>query len=177
MTIRGSSDASFTLNSLNRLFNLNLTPIELEAYASQLGSDCSFFIQNKATFAYGKGDQFKPLPNFSLKGYFILLIYPQLGISTQEAYQGVRPKQSTQNMVEIVNNDIRSWKESLKNDFEESIFPKYPLLKNIKDELYQSGALYASMSGSGSTMFGIFDFEPHNVLTKFSHFQCYCSAL
>lgn len=173
----GSSDASFTLKSLNELFNLKISIEQLEQYASTLGSDCSFFIQNKATFASGKGDQFSPLSEFSLKGYYILLIYPSIGISTQEAYQGVLPQKAQDNIESILSKDISTWKSSLKNDFEESIFPKYPLLSEIKEELYQSGALYASMSGSGSTMFGIFDVDPSTIALSFSKFQCYYTIL
>jgi 4-diphosphocytidyl-2-C-methyl-D-erythritol kinase len=173
----GSSDASFTLQSLNQLFNLDISTNELESYASLLGSDCSFFIQNKITYAYGKGDQFKALSDFSLKGYYILLVYPSIGISTQEAYQGVQPKKASNNIIDILTNNISAWKTVLKNDFEESLFPKYPLLKKIKNDLYQTGALYASMSGSGSTMFGIYDFNPITLLPRFSNFQCFSATL
>ncbi|MFN8416027.1 MAG: 4-(cytidine 5'-diphospho)-2-C-methyl-D-erythritol kinase [Cytophagaceae bacterium] len=173
----GSSDASFTLSSLNKLFDLNLNNSELEEYASKLGSDCAFFIENKATYAYGKGDQFKALTNFSLKGYYILLIYPPIAISTQEAYNGITPKKSDSNIIDVLNSPIQSWKENLNNDFEVSLFPKYPVLKKIKEDLYQSGAIYASMSGSGSTMFGIYNYDPDEVLPQFSPYQCFSSEL
>ncbi|MCP4522492.1 MAG: 4-(cytidine 5'-diphospho)-2-C-methyl-D-erythritol kinase [Cytophagales bacterium] len=155
----GSADASFTLKMLNELFALNLSNEQLENYAKQLGSDCAFFIKNEATFAYEKGDVFKPL-NLSLEGKYIVLVNPNIHISTQEAYSGVKPNSASIDLLSYLGkNDISTWKDTVHNNFEDSIFPNHSIIKNIKEELYKQGALYASMSGSGSTLFGIFEKE------------------
>ncbi len=151
----GSSDAAFTAVLLNELFKLGLKPAELEEYVRPLGSDCAFFIQNKPVFAYEKGDRFKTV-GFSLAGYFISIVYPSLHISTKEAYSGVIPQKPSLPIEVILQKSIQDWKGLLKNDFETSVFPKYPILKEIKETLYASGAVYASMTGSGSAVYGIF---------------------
>ena len=152
----GSSDAAFTLKSLNDLFALNLSTAQLENYVRPLGSDCAFFVNNQPVIAYEKGDQFKKTP-LNLKNYFISIVYPKLHISTKEAYSGILPQKSSIGIVEIINGDIQNWKVLLKNDFEKSLFPKYPVLKSIKETYYAAGALYASMTGSGSAVYGIFE--------------------
>ncbi len=154
----GSSDAAFTLIGLRDLFELPLTNDELNPYANKLGSDCAFFLTDKAQFGQGKGDQLNPI-NTSLQGKFLLLIYPNFGISTQQAYAGVRPKPSSIYLPRQISEPISTWKSMIHNDFEESIFPTFPALANLKSQLYHLGAEYASMSGSGSTVFGIFDKE------------------
>jgi len=154
----GSSDAAFTAKLIQEMFSLPLSSEELEELVKPLGSDCAFFIQNKPIFAKGKGDQFEKI-SVSLAGKHIVLIYPNLHISTKEAYEGITPKKPEVSVKEIINQDIKDWKDRLTNDFEQSIFPKYPELKKIKEELYKLGAIYASMSGSGSTIFGIFENE------------------
>ena len=154
----GSADAAFTIKSLNSLFCLNLSVAQMEDYLRPLGSDCAFFVNNKPVMAHEKGDQFSEI-NLSLKNYYIVLIYPELHISTKEAYSGVLPKRPEISIETILKKDIKEWKELLKNDFEDSLFPKYPVLKEIKETLYAEGALYASMTGSGSTVYGIFKEE------------------
>lgn len=155
----GSSDASYTLKLLNFIFELNLSMEQLNNYARSLGSDCAFFIYNIPVFAYERGDKFSPT-TLSLKGKTILLVKPNIFISTSEAYGGVTAKRDEFDLLNIVEKfPISQWKYFIKNDFEMSIFAKHKEFQRIKDKLYANGALYAQMSGSGSTMFGIFDRE------------------
>ncbi len=151
----GSADAAFMLKMLNDQFKLGLNNAQLENYAAQLGSDCPVFIQNKPVFALGRGEVFEPI-NLSLKGYSIALIKPPIFVSTQEAYNGCRPQQPEFSLKEIIQKPVEEWKEWMKNDFETTVFPQFPIIGEVKERLYQSGAVYASMSGSGSSVFGIF---------------------
>lgn len=152
----GSSDAAFALKLLNSTFDLQLSTSELENYARKLGSDCAFFVENKPQFCHEKGDQFEDIA-LSLKGKWIVLIYPNLHISTAEAYAGVQPKKADIDLREILKQPLTHWKSVVKNDFEEGLFLKYPLLATLKSQLYEIDALYASMTGSGSTIYGIFE--------------------
>ncbi len=151
----GSSDASFMLKMLNEKFSLQISNKELETYASQLGADCPFFIEDKPQYATGIGNVFSPV-SVSLKGYFLILVKPNIHVSTQEAYSLVVPKKSKYSLTEVIQKPIAEWKNFIKNDFESSIFPQYPEIEKIKTTLYENGALYASMSGSGSSVYGIF---------------------
>jgi 4-diphosphocytidyl-2-C-methyl-D-erythritol kinase len=151
----GSSDAAYTLMGLRNVFELPLSNEDLVPYAQQLGSDCAFFLFNQAQFGQGKGDELSPI-SLSLKGYFVLLAYPNFGISTQQAYAQVKPKPAPVFLPDAISLPMNSWKAQINNDFEESLFPSYPLLEQMKKEMYSLGAEYAAMSGSGSTMFGIF---------------------
>lgn len=155
----GSSDAAYTLMGLRDLFNLPLSNQELIPFAQQLGSDCAFFLTNLPQFGTGKGDELQPI-DISLKGYFGLLVYPNVGISTKEAYAGISPQKAPNHLPDVLKQDIHTWKNLIHNDFEKSIFPHYPQLKAIKEQLYQLGAIYAAMSGSGSTLYGIFSSIP-----------------
>lgn len=155
----GSSDAAFMLKALNREFSLNLTTDELEKTASHLGADCAFFIKNRPTLAEGIGNIFTPV-NISLKGLTLVLIKPDIYISTQEAYAHVCPQKPKYNLAEAILKPVSTWKDTIRNDFEDSLFPNHPELMRIKEELYRQGALYASMSGSGSSIYGIFQHEP-----------------
>jgi 4-diphosphocytidyl-2-C-methyl-D-erythritol kinase len=151
----GSSDAAFFLKAINELFDLNLAFGELHHYARKLGSDCSFFINNKPAFAQGKGDEMESIKvNFC--GKFLVLVKPNIFVSTQAAYSGVIPSRSKTSLEKIIELPISKWKQNLKNQFEETIFLKYPELAEIKKLLYQKGAEYAAMSGSGSSIFGLF---------------------
>ena len=161
----GSSDAAFTLRALNSVFNLNLSDVELRRYSSTLGSDCSFFVNDKPMLGSGRGEILSET-SVSLKGKFLVLVKPDIHVSTAEAYAGVIPKQPTHAIKEILALPIAEWRGRLKNDFEESVFKKYPQIETIKNELYEQGALYASMSGSGASVFGIFD-SPHDLKNKF----------
>ncbi|MDF1673607.1 MAG: 4-(cytidine 5'-diphospho)-2-C-methyl-D-erythritol kinase [Vicingaceae bacterium] len=151
----GSADAAFTLKVLNELFELDLTDQKLIEYAQKLGSDCAFFIKNKPIYAYHKGDDFEEI-ELDLSGYQINIEYPNIHISTAEAYRGVMVKSSNQNLKELISEPIESWKENLKNDFELSVFPNHPNIEKLKAKMYHDGAKYASMTGSGSAVFGIF---------------------
>lgn len=152
----GSADAAFTLRVLNERFSLGISVLQLENYARLLGSDCAFFIQNRPLYCLEKGDVFEEI-NLDLTGYSILLVYPNLAISTAEAYAGVRPKKPAVSLYDQLQAPINTWCNTIHNDFEDSLFPKYPILAYIKQQLYDAGAVYASMSGSGSTVYGIFN--------------------
>ncbi|RDC61529.1 4-(cytidine 5'-diphospho)-2-C-methyl-D-erythritol kinase [Adhaeribacter pallidiroseus] len=151
----GSADAAFTLKLLNDLFELKIAVPELENYARKLGSDCAFFIQNKPVFAIEKGDVFEPLA-IDLTNYKVVVIYPDLHITTAEAYQTVVPQVPAENLKKLLQQPLATWKDHVQNDFEKALFLKYPVLPQLKEYLYQAGALYASMTGSGSAVFGIF---------------------
>jgi 4-diphosphocytidyl-2-C-methyl-D-erythritol kinase len=155
----GSADASYTLLSLNEIFKLNLSVENLKMYAAHIGSDCAFFIENKAQYAKGRGEMLENAA-INLDGFYLKLVFPGIHISTKEAYASVVPEANRKSIQVIVNNPIHQWPEILHNDFEKSIFPKHPILSKIKSDLYKEGALYAAMSGSGSTLFGIYNFEP-----------------
>lgn len=154
----GSADAAFALKMMNKLFDLYLEDWFLEDYAARLGSDCSFFIENKPKIASGRGEILEAT-NLDLKGKWLVLVNPNIHIDTKEAYAGIKPKKPQEDL-RVILADRKRWKEELVNDFEYSIFQKYPEIKAIKEGLYQQGAFYAAMSGSGSTVFGLFDQKP-----------------
>ena len=150
----GSSDATFTLKLLDFLFNLGIEQEKMLSLAAQIGSDCSFFVKNKPTYVFSKGEKSKDII-LDLSKYYVLLVKPELRISTAEAYRGVEPKASGVDYTSLP--DIKEWRGVLKNDFEDSLFPKYPILEEMKELMYNNGAIYASLSGSGATVYGIFD--------------------
>lgn len=153
----GSSDAAFTLMGLNEMFNLGISTQELKGYALRLGADCPFFIDNVPSFASGVGEELTPV-NFSLKGYFLVVVKADVFVSTAEAFSAVVPKPSAFSIVDEVQGKLSDWR--LKNDFEDGIFNLHPKIKGIKQTLLDAGALYASMSGSGSSIYGIFSSKP-----------------
>lgn len=153
----GSSDCAYTLSVLNELFELNLPTTTLEDYSSELGSDCPFFIKNAAQIATGRGEELREI-NFTLNGKWLKLVNLNLHISTKEAYQNLELKGRIAYNIDY--EKIESWKETMKNDFEVSAFQKFPQLEDVKKKLYNEGARYASMTGSGSTMFAIYDELP-----------------
>lgn len=155
----GSSDAAFALKLLQQTFDLPLSTTQLEDYARKLGSDCAFFVQNRPQFCYEKGDQFEDI-DLRLAGKHIVLVYPNLHISTAEAYAGVTPKRPAADLREVLRRPVAEWREWVVNDFEEGLFKKYAILPQIKQQLYDLGAEYASMTGSGSTVYGIFEKAP-----------------
>lgn len=157
----GSSDAAFVLKMLNNFFKLNISSPKLKTYAALIGADCPFFIENKPTFATGIGDQFQSI-NLDLSKYEILIVKPNVSVSTPDAYRGVIPAKPKFNLREIDNLPIEKWKDTIENDFEKSVFLKYPEIKELKQTLYKMGAIYASMSGSGSSVFGFFRHLPVN---------------
>lgn len=151
----GSSDAAYMLKLLNEKFCLKLTEETLEEYAARLGADCAFFIRNTPTYAEGIGNLFSPI-RLSLKGYRIVLVKPDLFVSTREAFSQIRPHRQETLLREVIERPIEEWKKLMTNDFEESIFPQFPAIGEIKEKLYRQGAIYAAMSGSGSSVFGLF---------------------
>ena len=154
----GSSDAAFTLRLLNQKFDLGLSTEKLIDYALQLGSDCPFFIINKPCYATGRGEFLETIP-LDLSSYKFILVNPQIHINTSEAFKHIKPEKKSKSVKEIIQQPVESWEEELKNDFEVIIFKQYPEIKTIKEDLYDSGAVYSSMSGSGSTVYGIFKNE------------------
>lgn len=152
----GSSDASEVLKALNTSFDLGLSKDELAAYAAKLGSDCPFFIYDRPLYAEGTGGDFKEV-DIDLSDKFIALVKPDLHISTAEAYAGVLPQAPEANLRDLVKLPMQEWKYHIRNDFEEGIFTLYPNIRSLKSAFYEQGAVYASMSGSGSAVFGIFD--------------------
>ena len=152
----GSADASFTLKSLNKLFDLNLNNKELEKYALRLGADCPFFIDNTPKLVEGIGEKMTYI-DLDLSDYEIRLVNPDIHISTKEAFSWIVPETPEQSVEQIIQLPIKEWKNKLKNNFEKSVFIKYPELIDLKDKLYKEGSIYASMSGSGSIVFGVFE--------------------
>ncbi|GHV25824.1 4-diphosphocytidyl-2-C-methyl-D-erythritol kinase [Bacteroidia bacterium] len=151
----GSADAAFMLKMLNELGDLKLSNEDLEQYGAQLGADVPFFIQNQPVFAEGIGNEFSPM-QFSLEGYSLVLEKPDIHVSTKDAYAQVQPQVPHKSIREILASPIETWATDLVNDFERSVFAKFPKIGKIKQKMYDQGAVYASMSGSGSSVFGIF---------------------
>lgn len=151
----GSSDAAFALKLINEINHLDLTEPELEEFSAHLGADCAFFIKNKPIFASGIGTEFENIA-LNLKGYFLVLVKPDIHVSTVEAYSLVNPARPELSLKDALTYPVDTWKDKVINDFEVSVFVKYPQIKSIKEQLYQNGALYASMSGSGSSVYGLF---------------------
>ncbi|MCC3158867.1 4-(cytidine 5'-diphospho)-2-C-methyl-D-erythritol kinase [Hymenobacter sp. 15J16-1T3B] len=151
----GSADAAFALRALNQVLQLGLPDEQLEAYARRLGSDCAFFIRNEPALALGRGDELQPLALPQLRGAACKVIYPNLHISTAEAYAGVTPQAPAHELRAALAGSVESWRDTVVNDFEASLAPKYPLLGELKAQLYAAGAAYASLSGSGSAVFGL----------------------
>ncbi|MBN2348960.1 MAG: 4-(cytidine 5'-diphospho)-2-C-methyl-D-erythritol kinase [Bacteroidales bacterium] len=167
----GSADGAFMLTLLNQTFKLGIPDKQLENFASKLGSDCAFFIKNKPAFAKDKGDKLLPAP-ISLAGCSIVLVFPNLHIGTAEAYASIKPAIPKIPLVKrITETPVEEWKHVITNDFEPGIFRDYPELKLIKDLLYQNGALYASMSGSGSAIYGIFRETGFNFRSIFKNYS------
>lgn len=167
----GSSDAACMIKLLNDKFSLGLSTERMEEYAVKLGADCAFFIRNKPVFATGIGNLFEPV-ELSLKGYHIILIKPDIFVSTRDAFAEIKPVRPAVSLKEIVKQPMETWKHSMKNDFEDSVFNKFLEIAAIKDELYDLGAVYAAMSGSGSSVYGIFKAPIENVEDKFC--GCFC---
>lgn len=165
----GSADAAFTLQLLNRMFKLGLTDEKLCAYAKELGSDCPFFIINKPCFASGRGEVLEPIP-LDLSSYDFIVINPGIHIDTGLAFANITPAVPQKSVKEIILMPVKNWKQELRNDFEIPVFQKFPEIAAIKNELYNAGAVYASMSGSGSTVYGIFSKNTEPVLSFPSHY-------
>jgi 4-diphosphocytidyl-2-C-methyl-D-erythritol kinase len=158
----GSSDAACMLKSLNRHFNLSIGEKDLKSIALEIGSDCPFFIDGDPAFASGRGEMLVSI-NPVLAGYYLMLVNPGVGINTREAFQNCLPGTPFSSLLHLTARDISEWKESVFNDFEEFAFQKYPVIGKIKKDLYSAGALFSSMTGSGSTVYGIFTKKPGTI--------------
>ncbi len=166
----GSSDAAFMIRLLDERFRLNIGNAEMERYAAQLGADCAFFITAEPSFATGKGEILAPVdtPQHNLNGYYLAIVKPPVAVSTADAFKNIAPKRPLKCCRDIVRQPIGTWKEQLTNDFEQTVFAVYPQLADIKRSLYAQGALYAQMSGSGSSIFGLFNQAPNEIEKLFS---------
>jgi 4-diphosphocytidyl-2-C-methyl-D-erythritol kinase len=170
----GSADASFMLQLLNKNFELNISEEQLLNFALQLGSDCPFFIKNKPMYAQGRGEIFEEI-NLNLAGKFICVITPNMHISTADAFKNIKPNIPKQNLKNLVEQPIQNWQDTIVNDFEKTVFIAHPKLTLIKKNLYANGALYASLSGSGSSVYGIFENEiDTHFLSKTKHHFHFC---
>jgi 4-diphosphocytidyl-2-C-methyl-D-erythritol kinase len=169
----GSANATFFIKALNDLFKLNLPKEELNNLVVKLGSDCAFFLENKPVLAKEKGDKFQPI-SVNLNDYYILIIFQNINVSTAEAYKNIIPKMRSEKLEDIIQMPISEWKNYLENDFEKVVFKSYPLIAQIKNELYKQGAIYVSMSGSGSAVYGIFSEKPQ--LNDFKNFQYFLNT-
>lgn len=155
----GSADAAFFIRLVDQNFNLRMTDEQMIGYARRLGADCAFFIKNKPVFAFEKGDEFEPI-RLDLSKYKIVLVMPPVHISTAEAYRGVTPAPVKESLMDLIYEPVADWKKYIKNDFETSLFKNHPEIRGVKAALYEAGAIYASMSGSGASVFGIFETMP-----------------
>ncbi|MEW6774334.1 MAG: 4-(cytidine 5'-diphospho)-2-C-methyl-D-erythritol kinase [Bacteroidota bacterium] len=151
----GSANAAYFIKACNDVLKLNLSKDEMKEMAAQLGADCAFFIENKPMLATEKGDKLEEI-QIDLSGYYLYVVFPNILISTKEAYQNIQAKMRENNLAEIIKMPITQWKNNLDNDFERYVFLKYPEIEKIKQILYDKGAVYASLSGSGSAVYGIF---------------------
>jgi 4-diphosphocytidyl-2-C-methyl-D-erythritol kinase len=162
----GSSDAAFALRLLNEVFQLTLTHGSLIRYASMLGSDCSFFINDYPKLGEGRGEILSDI-SISLKGKYIVIVKPPVHVSTAEAFAGIAPSMPKYDLKEVLETlPVSQWKNILHNDFEKSVFKQYPIIEDIKEKMYSLGAEYSSMSGSGSSVFGLFS-QPTNLQKNF----------
>ena len=165
----GSADGAFNLLLLNQKFRLGLKEHQLMDYALQLGSDCPFFIINKPSIARSRGENINGI-ELDLSAYRIVLVNPAIHVNTGWAFSQINPSSQRASLKEIIFSSVSEWKEQLKNDFEEPVFAHYPQIKRVKEQLYERGAMYASMSGSGSTVYGLFDKEAQPQLDLPSHY-------
>jgi 4-diphosphocytidyl-2-C-methyl-D-erythritol kinase len=151
----GSADAAFFIKLINQKFKLDLSTEKMQNYCRKLGADCAFFIENKPVFAFGKGDEFESI-NLDLSDYFMALVMPPVHVSTGEAYRGVQPKKTQQSVKELIKLPIEEWQGKITNDFESHILKNHPTIRGVKTSLIETGALFALMSGSGASVYGIF---------------------
>ncbi len=155
----GSSDAAGIVRVLNHHYALGLSDEEMEQAVTPLGADCPFFVRSKPVYAEGIGNEFSPI-SVSLKGMYLMLIKPNESVSTREAYALIQPHMPQVPLCQLVQRPISEWRNCVCNDFERSVFPGHPVIGDIKRKLYEAGSVYASMSGSGSSVFGIFQEKP-----------------
>ena len=167
----GSADAAFFVKKVNELFSLGISDDEMRELVMKLGADCAFFIEGKPVYAEERGDKFSPL-EFSLKGYHVLVVYPGIHVATSTAFANIVPAAAPNNCRDIVTKrPLAEWKDLLTNDFEKTVFKAHPEIEAVKKKLYDAGAIYASMSGSGSAVYGIFNESPETSPFKDSKFR------
>lgn len=171
----GSADAAYVLKSINHVYDLGLSAATLRQHAATLGSDCAFFIDSEPALGSGRGEVLKPV-RVSLKGKFLVMLMPDVHVSTGEAYNGVTPVPWNEPLESALQRPIAAWRDKLVNDFEPSVFEGYPVIGKLKEALYNKGALYASMSGSGASVFGIFE-KAWEAETFFGHTHCWSGTL
>lgn len=162
----GSSDGAFMLLMLNKEYKLQLTSAEMEHYAARLGSDCPFFIRNTPVFASGRGEVMEPI-ELELNNWFILLVKPPVAVPTAKAFQWIVPREPEHSLKTLIRQPVTEWRNTIINQFELSVFQFYPEIEKVKNQLYDLGAVYASMSGSGSCVFGLFQQLPHSWIDLF----------
>lgn len=177
----GSSDAAYMIRLLDQRFRINIGNAEMEKYAARLGADCPFFITAEPSYAEGIGEILSPvnITNNNLEGYSLVVVKPQIAVSTKEAFSSITPRKPLMCCREIVAQPIETWKDALCNDFEESVFGIYPQLNDIKNRIYTLGAAYAQMSGSGSSLFGIFksDVDEQSIKNEFADCRTFVMKL
>lgn len=177
----GSSDAAYMIRLLDQRFRINLGNAEMEKYAARLGADCPFFITAEPSYAEGIGEILSPvnITDNNLEGYSLVVVKPQIAVSTKEAFSSITPRKPLMCCREIVAQPIETWKDALCNDFEESVFGIYPQLNDIKNRIYTLGAAYAQMSGSGSSLFGIFksDVDEQSIKNEFADCRTFVMKL
>lgn len=171
----GSSDAAFMLKNLNSSFELGITEEGLCDYASALGSDCAFFIKNKLMLGYERGNRFRDV-SFNDHQLEILVVNPGIHVNTADAYAGVSPGSSGTSLEELVRQPLEDWRNNITNDFEDTVFSKYPNIGILKEQMYTAGAIFASMSGSGSSVYGLFRKVPE-IKEMFQGMFCWKGAL
>jgi 4-diphosphocytidyl-2-C-methyl-D-erythritol kinase len=162
----GSSDGTFMLTMLNEMFALGLSEQQLIGYAARLGADCAFFVASRPAYAEGIGERLEPIA-LDLAGWYLAVVRPDIPVSTKEAFSLIRPCRPAVNCRDVVMRPVEAWRELLTNDFEKSVFALHPEIGEIKERLYQMGAVYAAMSGSGSALFGLFR-QPVDVASEFA---------
>lgn len=169
----GSADGAFALQLINNKYKLGLSTEQLIAYAAQLGSDCPFFILNQACYATGRGEILQPV-SLDLSGWHFVLVNPGIHVNTKWAFEQITPGPSGKDLLAIIQSPVDEWKKSLSNDFEAPIAKAYPAIQEIKDQLHALGASYAAMTGSGSTVFGLFNKRPDaSILEALTGFSTY----
>lgn len=173
----GSSDAAFFVKMMNGLFTLKLSSEEMQSLVKKIGADCAFFIEGAPVYAEGRGDEFFPV-DVSLKGYHIIVAHPGIHVSTPEAFANIIPAKPEMNCRDVVvKYPVPEWKNILVNDFEKTVFAKYPEIGQLKQQMYDAGAVYASMSGSGSAVYGLFELAPQPHLFENSGIRKYFGLL
>lgn len=171
----GSSDAAFMLQLLNKNFRLGLEAEEMEEMISEIGSDCPFFIRNKPVFAFERGNRLSGI-SLNLRGHFLLIVVPDIRVNTKDAYGMISPLKQAQALQDVVKQPPETWKERVTNEFEKSVFTKFPEIRQIKEKMYNLGAIYASMSGSGSAVYGLFQESPP-IAEVFNKYFCWQGKL